>query len=68
MLGINYSINNSNYRNNSPKFGMAIKLDSSAVPVIKKQAAKMKTIEKSNFLSIIKQDVKDQADRSEERR
>lgn len=62
MLGINYSINNSNYRNNSPKFGMAIKLDSSAVPVIKKQAAKMKTIEKSNFLSIIKQDVKDQAD------
>lgn len=60
MLGINNSINNSNYRNNSPKFGMAIKLDSSAVPVIKKQAAKMKSIEQNNFLSLIKQYVKDQ--------
>ena len=55
MLGINNSINNSNYRNNSPKFGMAIKLDSSAVPVIKKQASKMKTIDRTNFLSLIRQ-------------
>ena len=62
MLGINNSINNSNYRNNSPKFGMAIKLDSSAVPVIKKQAAKMRSIEKYNFLSLIRQNVERQVD------
>ena len=62
MLGINNSINNSNYRNNSPKFGMAIKLDSSAVPIIKKQAAKMRTIEKYNFLSLIRQNVERQVD------
>ena len=62
MLGINNSINNSNYRNNSPKFGMAIKLDSSAVPIIKKQAAKMRSIEKYNFLSLIRQNVERQVD------
>ena len=61
MLGINNSINNSNYRNNSPKFGMTVKLDSSAVPVIKKQASKMKTIDRTKFLSLIRQGAEHQA-------
>lgn len=60
MLGINNSINNSNYKNNSPKFGMTVKLDSSAVPVIKKQASKMKIIDRTNFLSLIKQSAEHQ--------
>lgn len=57
MLGINSSINNTGYQNNSPKFGMTVKMASSAIPVIKKQAAKMKPLEKNKFLSKFKQNV-----------
>lgn len=48
MLGVN------NY-NNSPKFKMTLKLDSSATPIIKKQALKLGEKGKNNFLANIQQ-------------
>lgn len=57
MIGINNSINNVNCtrKNSTPNFGMALKLDSSAHAVIKKQAVALSEKSKNNFFTKLKQ-------------
>ena len=61
-LGINPMSQNMNCsrRNNTPNFGMAIKMDKSAYPVIKKQAIALGEKGKNNFFTKIKQAVERQ--------
>lgn len=60
-LGITPANQNINCkRNNSPQFGMAIKLDKSAHPIIKKQAVALRDKSRNNFFTKLKQAVERQ--------
>lgn len=64
MLRIN-GIQNNNYnttQNTKPSFGMALKINESAIPVIKKQAFQLETNARGNFLREIENASKNEKD------
>lgn len=64
MLRIN-GIQNNNYnttQNTKPSFGMALKINESAIPVIKKQAFQLETNARGNFLREIEDASKNEKD------